>query len=382
MRCARVIPTNQSSKYHGKCKAKTTLYAMGSLGGAELKKLNGPVLLTGHTGFKGSWMTQYLKALGIEVVGFSLPPTEQSLYKRANLDGLIQEEFGNISEVSQFQKFVEATRPSAILHFAAQSLVKDSYKNPVETFSTNVMGTVNVLEVARQNDSVKAVSIITTDKVYENRNLQRKFKESDSIFGNDPYSASKAAAENAVAAWRSLRNESDAPYISVMRAGNVIGGGDFSENRLLPDIVRAKISGEEMIVRNPTSTRPWQHVLDPLTGYLHALEKSIRDKVELTLNFGPNEKSLSVQEVIRIAMNRWPNLKIRISEEDEGNYEAKYLDLDSNKAQRILSWQPTFTQQEAIRRTLAWWDQALEKPASVKEITDIEIEEFINLGNF
>ena len=355
---------------------------MGSLGGAELKKLNGPVLLTGHTGFKGSWMTQYLKALGIEVVGFSLPPTEQSLYKRANLDGLIQEEFGNISEVSQFQKFVEATRPSAILHFAAQSLVKDSYKNPVETFSTNVMGTVNVLEVARQNDSVKAVSIITTDKVYENRNLQRKFKESDSIFGNDPYSASKAAAENAVAAWRSLRNESDAPYISVMRAGNVIGGGDFSENRLLPDIVRAKISGEEMIVRNPTSTRPWQHVLDPLTGYLHALEKSIRDKVELTLNFGPNEKSLSVQEVIRIAMNRWPNLKIRISEEDEGNYEAKYLDLDSNKAQRILSWQPTFTQQEAIRRTLAWWDQALEKPASVKEITDIEIEEFINLGNF
>jgi len=349
--------------------------------GAELRKLEGPVLLTGHTGFKGSWMTLYLKVLGIEVVGFSLPPTGQSLYERANLSGSIQEEFGNISEMSKFRKFVEITKPSVILHFAAQSLVRDSYKNPVETFSTNVMGTVNVLEVARQIDSVKTVSIITTDKVYENQNLKRKFKEGDSILGNDAYSASKAAAENAVAAWRSLRNENERPCISVMRAGNVIGGGDFSENRLLPDVVRARISGKEMIVRNPASTRPWQHVLDPLAGYLSALEKSIRDKAELTLNFGPSGNSLAVQEVIEIVKNEWPSLKIRINNKVEVNYEAKYLELDSNEANRILNWQPKFTQQEAIRRTLAWWDQALDQPASVRDITAAEIEEFIDLGN-
>jgi CDP-glucose 4,6-dehydratase len=351
------------------------------LGGAELRKLEGPVLLTGHTGFKGSWMTQYLKALGIEVVGFSLPATEQSLYMRANLSGLIREEFGNILELSKFKKFVETTKPSAILHFAAQSLVKESYKNPVETFSTNVMGTVNILEVARQYDSVKAVAIVTTDKVYENRNLKRKFTEGDAIFGNDPYSASKAAAENAVAAWRSLRSEDETPYISVLRAGNVIGGGDFSENRLLPDVVRAKISRKEMIVRNPASTRPWQHVLDPLDGYLSSLERSIRDQTELTLNFGPRENSLTVQEVIEIAKGKWPDLKVRIDNQVAGNHEAKFLDLDSSDAQRILNWQPRFNQQEAINRTLAWWDQVLEKPAFAKDITNAEIHEFIAMGN-
>ena len=351
------------------------------LGGAELRKLEGPVLLTGHTGFKGSWMTQYLKALGIEVVGFSLPATEQSLYMRANLSGLIREEFGNILELSKFKKFVETTKPSAILHFAAQSLVKESYKNPVETFATNVMGTVNILEVARQYDSVKAVAIVTTDKVYENRNLKRKFKEGDAIFGNDPYSASKAAAENAVAAWRSLRSEDETPYISVLRAGNVIGGGDFSENRLLPDVVRAKISRKEMIVRNPASTRPWQHVLDPLDGYLSSLERSIRDQTELTLNFGPRENSLAVQEVIEIAKSKWPDLKVRIDNQVAGNHEAKFLDLDSSDAQRILNWQPRFNQQEAINRTLAWWDQVLEKPAFAKDITNAEIHEFIAMGN-
>ena len=351
------------------------------LGGAELRKLEGPVLLTGHTGFKGSWMTQYLKALGIEVVGFSLPATEQSLYMRANLSGSIREEFGNILELSKFKKFVEATKPSAILHFAAQSLVKESYKNPVETFATNVMGTVNILEVARQYDSVKAVAIVTTDKVYENRNLKRKFKEGDAIFGNDPYSASKAAAENAVAAWRSLRSEDETPYISVLRAGNVIGGGDFSENRLLPDVVRAKISRKEMIVRNPASTRPWQHVLDPLDGYLSSLERSIRDKTELTLNFGPRENSLAVQEVIEIAKSKWPDLKVRIDNQVAGNYEAEFLDLDSSDAHRVLNWQPRFNQQEAIKRTLAWWDQVLEKPAFVKDITNAEIHEFIAMGH-
>lgn len=351
-----------------------------NLGGGELRKLDGPVLLTGHTGFKGAWMIRYLKALGVEVVGFALPPTQQSLYLRANLAGTLQEEFGDISEFSTFEQFVKKTKPSAIVHFAAQSLVKESYKNPVETFSTNVMGTVNVLEAARRSDCVNAISIITTDKVYQNRNTQIKFKEDDSIFGNDPYSASKAAAENAVAAWRSLRIENQPPYISVMRAGNVIGGGDFSDNRLLPDIVRAKMSKENVIVRNPESTRPWQHVLDPLSGYVSALEESIRCNTELTLNFGPSENSLAVKDVLEISKQEWPDLRVAIEAVDKGSYEAKFLDLDSTEARTVLNWRPVFSQQEAIRRTLAWWKTVLENPASALEVTDAEIYEFIALN--
>lgn len=345
--------------------------------GDEIKKLNGPILLTGHTGFKGAWMSQYLQVLGIEVAGFSLPPAQDSLYVRANLSGTIQEEFGDISEITLLHEFVKRIKPSAILHFAAQSLVKESYKDPVQTFSTNVMGTVNILEVARHIESIKAISIITTDKIYENRNLGRRFTENDPIFGSDPYSASKAAAENAVAAWRSINNLNTNCNISVMRAGNVIGGGDFSENRLLPDLVRAKILGQKMIVRNPESSRPWQHVLDPLSGYLDALEESLKRKTDLTLNFGPKEKSLTVQEVIHITKKEWPNLDICIDNEIQSEYEAKYLDLDSAEAERILDWQPLFTQQEAIKKTLSWWDKVLDKPLMTREITNNEIKEFI-----
>lgn len=351
-----------------------------NLGGSELRKLDGPVLLTGHTGFKGSWMTRYLKARGVEVVGFSLPPAEQSLYLRANLAGTLQESFGDISEFSIFDQFVKKTKPSAIFHFAAQSLVRDSYNNPVGTFSTNVMGTVNVLEVARRSDYVKAVSVITTDKVYENSNSARKFKESDPIFGNEPYSASKAAAENAVAAWRGLKKENQTPYISVLRAGNVIGGGDFSDNRLIPDIVRARLANEKIKVRNPESTRPWQHVLDPLSGYVRALEKSIEGKNEFTLNFGPKENSLTVQDVIRISKLEWPDLQVAIEENDQSKYESKFLDLDSTEAEKVLNWQPVFSQQEAIRRTLSWWDKVIENPGSAQEVTDAEICEFIAMN--
>ena len=257
--------------------------------GSGLKALSGPVLITGHTGFKGTWMTLLLEELGIETVGVSLPPTKDSLYGRLERKGAIKEEFVDIRDFKSLGNVVRELNPSAVFHMAAQPLVMESYKTPRETFETNVMGTANLLSAALAVRSIQAISVITTDKVYRNENTGRRFLESDPLAGKDPYSASKVGTEAVVSAWQQIVDVEGGPRIISVRAGNVIGGGDFAENRIIPDLVRGIISGKPVKIRNPRSTRPWQHVLDPLCGYVQSIEYSLSGGKTRQFNFGPIE---------------------------------------------------------------------------------------------
>jgi len=234
--------------------------------GDNLKRLDGPIFITGHTGFKGSWLSLLLKQLGIEHFGYSLEAEEDSLYKRANLGKVSKGVVGDIRDLENLSKVIKNVRPSAIIHLAAQPLVLKSYQDPLETFQTNCIGTANVLKAAFESPSVEIVLVITTDKVYRNNNSGRRFVESDPLEGKDPYSASKVAAEAVCGAWQQMSKIAGGPKVLVARAGNVIGGGDFAKDRLIPDAIRALISEQNLLVRSPEATRPWQHVLDPLIG--------------------------------------------------------------------------------------------------------------------
>lgn len=345
--------------------------------GSTLSNLPGPILITGHTGFKGTWLSRYLQALGVEIAGYSLPLTSDTLYARAGLEKSINEHFGDICNFSEFEEFTKKIQPSAIIHLAAQSLVMASYQEPIKTFSTNVMGTANVLEVARRIDSIQAVAVITTDKVYENRNSGRRFIESDPISGTDPYSASKAAAENVVNAWATLIGEAQNKPVSVFRAGNVIGGGDYAADRLMPDIVRAWQSNRNLEVRNPQSTRPWQHVLDPLRGYVMALEATLENRTSLKLNFGPRESALTVESVLQTVKQHWPNLEISSSQSTNKVYESILLDLDSSAAESLLNWVPQYSQKDSILSTLKWWERHSAGISAV-ECIDFDINRYIS----
>jgi CDP-glucose 4,6-dehydratase len=249
-----------------------------------LRALSGPVLVTGHSGFKGTWLTLLLEKLGIEVVGFSLSPEKDSLFDRASRTGAISEVFADIRDYERLNSYINSVKPSAIIHMAAQPLVLESYRLPKDTFDVNVMGTVNVLDSAFNTDSVKAVIVVTTDKVYRNDNSGLAFIESDPLEGKDPYSASKVGTEAVVAAWQQIQRTSGGPKVVAVRAGNVIGGGDWGDSRLLPDLIRSFSSGQKMTVRNPASTRPWQHVLDPLSGYISTLEAVLNDEKITSIN--------------------------------------------------------------------------------------------------
>lgn len=329
--------------------------------GRRLRELPGPVLITGHTGFKGTWLTFLLEHLGVPVVGYSLAPEPESLYARSNRQGAIPEVFADIRKVDDVLAFMAKHRPSVIIHMAAQPLVLESYKTPRETFETNVMGTVNVLDSAFKTDSVEAVLVITTDKVYRNDNSGRPFIETDALAGKDPYSASKVGTESAVAAWQQISKVSGGPKVVSVRAGNVIGGGDWAENRLMPDLVRGFMNGEQIQVRNPESTRPWQHVLDPLSGYLMTLEAVLNGQNIASMNFGPGTESLTVGEVVDVASKQWPLKEaIKVSFEGEnGHVEAKSLQLDSSVARKVLGWSDSWSQEEAVRSTIEWWDKVL-----------------------
>ena len=239
------------------------------------------------------------------------------------------------------------------------------------------MGTANVLEVARKCDSVRAVIVVTTDKVYQNQNSGRRFRESDPLLGADPYSASKVGAENVAIAWQQLSNEAANPIISVVRSGNVVGGGDLSDDRLLADTVRAHISRTKLQIRNPNSTRPWQHVLDPLNGYVMAMGQALELSHGDAFNFGPSEPSLAVGEVIKIVQEHWGDLEINITEVQERAYESRSLDLDSSYARENLFWIPKYSQIEAIKETLNWWDQILVEKVKVLEAIDNQVRKFM-----
>ena len=331
-----------------------------------LRSNSGPVLVTGHSGFKGTWLTLLLEKLGIEVVGFSLSPEKDSLFDRAGRTGAIKEVFADIRDYERLNSFVNSVKPSAIIHMAAQPLVLESYRLPKETFDVNVMGTVNVLDSAFKTDSVQAIVVVTTDKVYRNDNSGRAFIESDPLEGKDPYSASKVGTEAAVAAWQQIQRISGGPKVVAVRAGNVIGGGDWGDNRLLPDLIRSFSSGQKMAVRNPASTRPWQHVLDPLGGYISALEAILGGEKISSVNFGPDTQSIAVSEVVRVAVETW-GLETNIELDGsmpKNTTEAISLDLNPNYAKQTLKWEPRWGQEEAVVSTVQWWNKVINQGVS------------------
>ena len=340
---------------------------------SHIKRVSGPILVTGHTGFKGTWLTLLLERLGIEVIGLSLPPLPTSLYKKSKRIGKIKEDFFDIRDSNAVHKFIKKNKPSVIIHLAAQPLVLESYKNPKYTFEVNVIGTSNVLEAAFKTNSTEVVLISTTDKVYENNNLGKAFFETDPLRGKDPYSASKVAAENVIYAWREIKNKSGGPVLLTARAGNIIGGGDLSKNRLIPDLVRAFNSNSELVIRNPSSSRPWQHVLDPLSGYLLMIDNAINgDNLEV-LNFGPIDKSMKVKEVVKIASKHWGNKSTIVFSKEKSTIEAKSLELDSSLARKTLNWSPFWNQSEAIIETINWWKEVLNKSLLPEQRCNFEI---------
>lgn len=345
-----------------------------------MKNFKGPILITGHSGFKGTWLTFLLEELGIPVIGFSLPPLEKSLYQRANRLGKIPEVFGDVRNLNLLKKTFQEYQPTCVIHMAAQPLVIESYNDPILTFDTNVLGSANVLEVATTTESVRTIACITTDKVYQNNNEIVKFLEGDTLRGKDPYSASKVAAESVIDAWRNLSNGRNQANVLSFRSGNVIGGGDYSNSRLMPDIIRNIFLGEPLLIRNPDATRPWQHVLDPLRGYLLGIEYSrTENNADFdTFNFGPIEDSLSVREVVQIANGYYPKFNVPEFNKDlSKTYEAKALQLDSTRANTILRWKPRMTQRQAIVSTISWWIDNIEKSIHAEDLCKNEIEKFL-----
>ena len=340
----------------------------------------GPILLTGHTGFKGTWMTLLLEKVGIPVVGISLEPEIDSLYSRLQRTGRIPEVFSDVRALGDIQKFVNKHQPVALIHMAAQPLVLESYRSPVETFETNVLGTVNLLQATTLSANFKAGVMVTTDKVYRNNDMSRRFQETDPLEGKDPYSASKVAAEAAILAWRQISKVNAGPRYIAVRAGNVIGGGDMSRNRLIPDLVRGFSSNSQIEIRNPLSTRPWQHVLDPIWGYLLALQELMNGSLDEPLNFGPLEKSLTVSQVCEVAASSWPSPTKITLHETESKMEANALELDSSRASGVLEWRPCWTQHEAIQRTIEWWSDVLIQNVSPDIACEKDIEQFISLN--
>ena len=347
--------------------------------GQRLKELPGPLLLTGHTGFKGTWMTFLLEHLNIPVVGYSLPAEKYSLFERAERTGAIPEEFSDIRDYEALERFIDLHKPSTIIHMAAQPIVLKSYESPRETFDVNVMGTVNVLDIAFKKDYVNAIIVVTTDKVYRNDNSGRPFVESDPLEGKDPYSASKVGTEAVVSAWQHIAKISGGPKVFSVRAGNVIGGGDFADNRIIPDLIRGIQTNQPVEIRNLESSRPWQHVLDPLIGYLKLISTDETSSRIKYLNFGPQEESLTVRDVIEIAKEVFPELEVKYLKKNlvEVQNEAHVLALDSFQAFNSIGWKTQLNQHGAISTTFEWWKQYLTNAGKAETLCRDEIAIFL-----
>ncbi len=335
------------------------------------------ILVTGSTGFKGSWLSLWLHSLGANVIGYSLAPsTEPNLFSVLWLENLITQIYADINDLSVLQETCKTYQPEIIFHLAAQPLVRESYRDPVWTFQTNVMGTVNILEVIRQTESIKWAVLITTDKVYENLETMRPYLETDRLGGYDPYSTSKAMDELAITSYvRSFFAHGEKKIVSV-RAGNVIGWGDWSAERLIPDIIRAFEKWEPVILRNPDSVRPWQHVLEPLSGYLMMGEKIFQDDKYLGVyNFGPDiSDTMRVEDIVKKAIETFGKGEYKI-QKDESMHEAGLLLLDNAKAKTLLGWSPQFWVDEALERTLEWY-RAYAYGEDMKKYSLAEINKF------
>ncbi len=333
---------------------------------------NKKIFITGHTGFKGSWLSLWLYKLGAKIYGYSLTPnTKPSHFEVLNLkDKLMQNYFADINDIKKLEEAIMESNPEIIFHLAAQPLVRYSYKNPIETFQVNVMGTVNILNIARSLKKLKAIVIITTDKVYENKEWFWGYRENDPLGGYDPYSASKACAEIVTNSMRqSFFNMSNFEkkhqvLIASVRSGNVIGGGDWSEDRLIPDIIKSCANNKVVQIRNPAATRPWQHVLEPLRGYLMLGEKLLLGQKEFatSFNFGPSDEGdLSVEDVLRFASSFWDKISYQIQVDLNAPHEANLLMLDISKARKMLNWTPILNSSQAIEWTIRWYKEFYEK---------------------
>jgi CDP-glucose 4,6-dehydratase len=338
-------------------------------------------LVTGHTGFIGGWLTAWLKILGARVVGFSLPPgSRPNLFEASRIGRDIVSVTGDIRELAAVSAVFEEHAPQVVFHNAAQSLVRPSYRDPVTTYATNVMGTVHVLEAARKSPSVRAVVIVTSDKCYENREWLWGYREGEALGGHDPYSSSKGCAELVTAAYRRsfFANEGQAA-VATARAGNVIGGGDWAEERLVPDIVRGITSGEPILIRRPRAIRPWQNVLEPVRGYLllGQLLYGQGHSFGEAWNFGPREEdTVPVFELARRMIGHWGAGQLAIQEAADGPHEAESLKLDCSKARARLGWRPLLTLDEALKMCVEWYRGYFEDSESAPQMTVDQIQRY------
>ena len=339
------------------------------------------VFVTGHTGFKGSWLCKILTMAGADVMGYSIdPPTTPNLFSLLSLEGKIKSVIGDIRDLKKLQTAIDFFRPEIVIHMAAQPIVRDSYKDPVYTFETNVMGTVNVLEAVRNCDSIKSFLNVTTDKVYQNNEWLWGYREDERLCGHDPYSNSKSCSELVTFSYSNSFFQDTNIAISTARSGNVIGGGDFANDRIIPDCVRSAIAGEDIIVRNPHSTRPYQHVLECLSGYLIIAQKQYEDKKYAnSYNFGPDEAScVTTGTLVDLFCKTWTNVKW-INKYDGGPHEANFLKLDCSRAKSELNWRPKWSIETTMKH-ITEWSKVFCMNKDVSQITEKQIKEYYDIN--
>lgn len=342
------------------------------------------VLITGHTGFKGSWLCFLLNKLGADVYGYALvPPTNPSLFNEANIGELMTSFIGDIRDLDYLQKIMQQVQPEIVIHMAAQPLVRESYKIPVETYAINVMGTVHLLEACRNTASVKAIVNVTTDKCYENREWHWGYRENEPMGGYDPYSNSKGCSELVTSSYRNsyfnpTKYTDHGVAVASARAGNVIGGGDWADDRLIPDFIRAISKGDEVQIRSPYAIRPWQHVLEPLTGYLSLAAKLFTEgsKYAEAWNFGPDDRDArNVEWITKTICDLWGEDASFSIDTNPQPHEASYLKLDCSKAKAELGWIPKWDIETTLK-TIVDWNKAFLKGKNIREVTINQINQY------
>ena len=353
----------------------------------KIKKFykNKKILVTGATGFKGSWLCSWLLKLGAKVYGTGYSPNQnKNLFYDLNLNNRINLKIFDIRDYRRLKNFIYYSKPKIIFHLAAQSLVYNSYQKPLITFDINCRGTLNILEITKKYKFIKSVVLITSDKCYENVGKIKRYKESDMLGGVDPYSASKGAAELIIRSYReSFFKNKKKCGVSSARAGNVIGGGDWSKKRLIPDCIRSLIKNETILLRNPNFSRPWQLVLEPLKGYLILAKKQFENPLKYSgaWNFGTERKSTtSVKQIAKYIVNYWGKGKIRTTGNNKF-YEQQDLQIDSNKAKKKLGWFPTYNTEKSLKVTTDWYQKVLRKRKNSIDVTNEQIENYMNENN-
>lgn len=337
------------------------------------------VFVTGHTGFKGAWLCRMLVNAGAEVTGYSLPaPTEPNLFSMADLEGRMNSVIGDIRDFEHLKRVFEEARPEIVLHLAAQPIVRDSYNDPRYTYETNVMGTVNILECVRLSSTVQSVLNVTTDKVYHNNEWEWGYRETEPLDGFDPYSNSKSCSELVTHSYKNSFFATDLPAVSTARAGNVIGGGDFAHDRIIPDCVRAVQKGYDIVVRNPHSTRPYQHVLEPLFAYLMIAQKQYEDATYADwYNVGPDDcDCLTTGDLVTLFCEKWSDKVKWVNKWVGGPHEANFLKLDCSKLKSRFGWAPRWHINEAIEKTVEWTRTYL-SGGDIPAVMDKQIDEFL-----